>query len=70
MKLGTDHQMTSAYHSQTNGLVERLNQTVQNILLKVVNEQQNNWDDLLDHALFTIRTSKLVVRTTLGKQSF
>ena len=58
MKLGTDHRMTSAYHPQTNGLVESLNQTVQNILLKVVNEQQNNWDDLLDPALFAICTSK------------
>lgn len=55
---GTDHRVTSAYHPQTNGLVERLNQTVQNTLLKLVNEYQNNWDDLLDTTLFAIRTSK------------
>lgn len=56
--IGTDHRMTSAYHPQSNGLVERLNQTVQNILIKLVNDHQNNWDDFLDPALFAIRTSK------------
>lgn len=50
--------MTSAYHPQSNGLVERLNQTVQNVLLKLVNDHQNNWDELLDPALFAIRTSR------------
>ena len=55
---GTHHRITSAYHLQSNGLVERLNQTVQNILLKLINEHQDNWDELLDSALFSIRTSK------------
>ena len=50
--------MTSAYHPQSNGLVERLNQTIQSILLKVVNDHQNNWDELLDPVLFAIRTSR------------
>ena len=50
--------MTSAYHPQTNGLVERLNQTTQNVLLKLVNEHQDNWDDLLPSALFAIHTSQ------------
>lgn len=55
---GTDHRVTSAYHPQSNGLVERLNQTLQNVLLKLVNDHQNNWDDLLHPALFAIRTSR------------
>ena len=50
--------MTSAYHPQTNGLVEKFNHTVQSCLLKMVNEHQNNWDDFLDPILFAIRTSK------------
>ena len=56
--LGTEHRMTSAYHPQTNGLVEKFNHTVQSCLLKVVNELQNDWDDYLDPVLFAIRTSK------------
>ena len=46
--LGTEHWMTSVYHPQTNGLVEKFNHTVQSCLLKVVNEHQNDWDDYLD----------------------
>ena len=56
--LGTQHRMTSAYHPQTNGLVEKFNHTIQSCLLKVVNEHQNDWDEYLDPVLFAIRTSK------------
>ena len=59
MKLsGTDHRITSAYHPQTNGLCERLNRTLQNTLLKRVNDNQDDWDELLPVALFAIRTCK------------
>lgn len=59
MKLsGTDHRITSAYHPQSNGLCERLNQTLQNILLKRVNDNHDDWDELLPAALFAISTSK------------
>ena len=50
--------MTSAYHPQTNGLVEKFNHTIQSCLLKVVNENQTDWDLHLDPVLFAIRTSK------------
>ena len=47
MKLsGTDHRVTSAYHPQSNGLCEQLNQTLQNIQLKRVNDNQDDWDEL------------------------
>ena len=53
----TEHQVSSAYHPQTNGLVERFNQTLQRSLLKLVNKEQNNWDEYIDGVLFAYRTS-------------
>lgn len=57
-KFQTEHRVSTAYHPQTNGLVERFNQTLQRSLVKLVNEQQNNWDDYIDGVLFAYRTSK------------
>ena len=56
--LGTEHWMTSANHPQTNGLVEKLNSTIQGYLIKLCKDHQNNWDQHLDSVLFAIRTSK------------
>ena len=53
----TDHRISSAYHPQTNGLVEQYNQTLQQSLVKLVNQEQDNWDELLDGVLFAYRTS-------------
>ena len=44
----TEHQI---YHLQINGLVEWFNQTLQHCLVKVVNNNQTNWDEKLDGAL-------------------
>ena len=52
---GTEHRISTAYHPQTNGLVERYNQTLQRSLIKLCNDKQNDWDDLLDPVLFTYR---------------
>ena len=50
---------SSAYHPQTNGLFEIFNQTLQCRLVKLVNDNQdNNWDELLDSILFVYRTPK------------
>jgi len=38
---------TSAYHSQGNGQVEWFNRTVEVMLSKMVDENQNNWDSQL-----------------------
>ena len=56
-KFKTDHRISTAYHPQTNGLVERYNQTIQRGLVKLVNENQNDWDYYIDGMLFAYRTS-------------
>jgi len=55
---GTDHRISSAYHSQTNGLDERMNQTLTTALVKFVNENQDDWDVHIKSVLFAYRTSK------------
>ena len=55
---GVQHIISTSYHPQTNGLNERFNQTLQRALLKMVEENQNEWDKFLDSVLFAYRTSK------------
>lgn len=42
---------------QANGLVERYNQTLQNMLIKYVNDKQDLWDEFLDTSVFAYNTS-------------
>ena len=49
------HLRTSVYHPQTDGLVERFNQTLKRMLKKVMEVDGKNWDQLLPHVLFAIR---------------
>ena len=55
---GVQYIISTAYHPQTNGLDERFNQTLQRGLLKMINDNQNEWDKFLDSVLFAYRTSK------------
>lgn len=55
---GVNHMVSTAYHPQTNGLDERLNQTLQRALLKIVEENENQWNKFLDSVLFAYRTSR------------
>jgi len=50
--LGIEHSQTSAYHLQGNGQVERFNQTMEEILGKVVQANQEDWDKYLPKVLF------------------
>ena len=63
----TDHRISSEYHPQTNGLVERFNQTLQRSLVKVVNENQTDWDEKLD-GVYTVcvQNSKAKINKTLS----
>ena len=51
------HVFTSAYHPQTNGMVERLNRTVKETLRKFINENQTNWDVFLPSVVFAYNTT-------------
>ena len=46
-QLGAKSKLSTAYHPQTDGQTERLNQVVQEYLRNYVNYRQNNWADLL-----------------------
>ena len=40
---GTQQRVTTAYHPQANGLVERQNRTIKNCLLKVLQDNVEKW---------------------------
>jgi transposase InsO family protein len=50
--LGSTLKMSTAYHPQTDGQTERLNQTLEVMLRSYVNYQTNDWDDWLPFAEF------------------
>ena len=54
---------TTAYHAQCNGLTERFNATLCQILSTYVNDNQTNWDEFISIALFAYRSS--INETTL-----
>ncbi|XP_074928188.1 uncharacterized protein LOC142047712 [Chelonoidis abingdonii] len=54
-KCGVQHNWASAYHPQSNGLVERFNGTLKMMLKTFMNQHPQDWDKYLPHLLFAYR---------------
>jgi len=66
-KLGIKNKMSTAYHPQTDGQTEWLNQTLEQYLRCFINYKQNNWVEYLPTAEFTYNSTKYA---TTGKLPF
>ena len=55
--LGIHKIQTTTYHPQTDGLVEKFNGTLGNMLSAYVHQQADCWDDYLQFAVFAYNTS-------------
>ena len=58
--LGTKRKLSTAYHPQTNGQTERMNQKIGTFLRHYVNYQQDNWTECLATAEFLYNDKKHV----------
>jgi len=47
--------ITTPYHPQCNGLVERFNTTLKNMLIGMCSERPKHWDRYMDALLFAYR---------------
>ncbi len=65
--LQSNHLVTTAYHPQCNGLVERFNHPFAEMISMFVNSKHSNWDDVIDHVVFAYNTSK---QESTGKTPF
>ena len=52
------HIKSTAYHPQGNGQTERANQTLKNLLAKLIMEYKGDWSHYLSSVLFITRTSR------------
>ena len=65
------HKRSTPYYPQANGLAELTNKTLQNILQKIINKNQTDWDTKLQSALWAYRTTyKTSIRTTPFRLAF
>ena len=56
--IGIHKVSTTAYHPQTDGLVERFNRTLTSMLAKTSQLGGLDWDDRLPHILFACRSER------------
>ena len=55
--LGVNKTWTTPYHPQSDGMVERCNRTLKDVLSKVITSNQDDWDKWLPHVLLAYRTA-------------
>ena len=65
--LGTKRKLSTAYHPQTDGQMERINQEIGTFLRHYMNYQQDDWTDWLATAEFSYNDKKHAVT---GKMPF
>ena len=61
--LNAEKTRTTAYRPQSDGLVERANRTIQNMLASYVNDNQTNWDEYISLVTMAYNSS---VQTSTG----
>lgn len=61
--LGINHQLSSAYHPESQGVIERFHQTLKTMLRSYCVETGNDWDEGLPFLLFAVRET---VQESLG----
>eukprot|EP01088_Endostelium_zonatum_P003707 TRINITY_DN1489_c0_g2_i2.p2 TRINITY_DN1489_c0_g2~~TRINITY_DN1489_c0_g2_i2.p2 ORF type:complete len:697 (-),score=184.40 TRINITY_DN1489_c0_g2_i2:4878-6656(-) len=65
--LKTKHRTTTAYHPQTNGVIEKFHESLVGAIKFLCASNEENWDEFIDISLFIFRTS---VNKTIGKTPF
>lgn len=69
--LHTTNIRTTTYHSEGNGQVERFNDTLCTMLSKLVNENKDDWDELLPFATWAYNTTwHRTIKTTPYRMVF
>ncbi|KAJ1041204.1 hypothetical protein NDA10_002107 [Ustilago hordei] len=66
-QMGVKHSLSMAYHPQTNGQTERVNQVIEQYLRMYCNYEQDDWVNLLDTAAFVYNN---MVHNSIGVSPF